>query len=286
LFAFLSFVIFFGMHYLLILLIGAVAGIVTGLIGASGVMVVVPALAVLGYGTADAIGASLFVDTIASLVVAWTYYQNKNLRIKQGVWIAIGSVIGAQIGSLLSPSIPETGLSNAFSIFLVIVAVVFWVRGARTVLPTPSESAATDPAEGKAAAVPSLKENAIVRLMRKNIVVSGLVLGLIVGIVSGLLGAGGGVMILLILVFLLQYSMHEGIGTSTLIMAFTAASGAIGHARSGNLPLEAAVIAAIGTLIGGRIAARFANRVNEKVLSKVVGGLFAILAIAMFLTRR
>jgi len=46
------------------------------------------------------------------------------------------------------------------------------------------------------------------------------------------------------------------------------------------------VIAAIGTLIGGRIAARFANRVNEKVLSKVVGGLFAILAIAMFLTRR
>jgi len=319
------------MHYLLILLIGAVAGIVTGLIGASGVMVVVPALAVLGYGTADAIGASLFVDTIASLVVAWTYYQNKNLRLKQGVWIAIGSVVGAQIGSLLSPSIPEAGLSNAFSIFLVIVAVVFWVRGARNVLPTPSEgtatagstgdansatlastdlantslastsasssevapdqkvavdsAATTTDAEGEAATGPSPKENAIVRLMRANVVVSGLILGLIVGIVSGLLGAGGGVMILLILVFLLQYSMHEGIGTSTLIMAFTAASGAIGHARSGNMPLEAAVIAAIGTLIGGRIAARFANRVNEKVLSKVVGGLFALLAIAMFLTR-
>jgi len=113
------------------------------------------------------------------------------------------------------------------------------------------------------------------------VVLSSLILGFLVGIISGLLGAGGGVMILLILVFLLEYSMHEGVGTSTFIMAFTAASGAIGHAFTGNLPLEAAVLSGLGTVIGGRFAARFANRVNEKVLSYIVGAVFGILGVAM-----
>jgi uncharacterized membrane protein YfcA len=261
------------MKYVLILIIGCGAGIVTGLIGASGVMVVVPALVILGYTTADAIGASLFIDTIASLVVAWTYYKNKNLNLKNSIWIALGSVAGAQLGSFISPNIPEIGLNSGFSIFLFVSAVIFFVKGAKTTTPT-SENSDT-------------KNNSpILKFLRTNVVFSGLLLGLLVGIISGLLGAGGGVLILLILVFVMQYSMHEGIGTSTLIMAFTAASGAIGHALSSNLPLNAATIGAIGTLLGGSIAAKFANKVNEKVLSKIVGGLFALLAIIMFLSQQ
>ena len=93
-------------------------------------------------------------------------------------------------------------------------------------------------------------------------------------------------MILLILVFIMQYSMHEGIGTSTFIMAITAASGAIGHALTSSLPIKAAVIGAIGTLIGGRLAARFANKVNDQVLSRVVGGIFAVLGIMMLITSK
>ncbi|MGB4405298.1 MAG: sulfite exporter TauE/SafE family protein [Sphaerochaeta sp.] len=260
------------MEYIFVLFVGCIAGIVTGLIGASGVMVVVPALIILGYTTSDAIGASLFIDTIASLVVAWTYYQNKNLNLKQGIWITIGSVGGAQIGSLISPSIPDVGLSSAFSILLVITAVIFWFRGAKVGVPSLN---GTDAAT---------QQSRIVKLLRSNAIVSGLLLGVLVGIISGLFGAGGGVMILLILVFVMQYSMHEGIGTSTLIMAFTAASGTLGHAISSNLPLKAAIYGAIGTLIGGRFAARFANKVNEKVLSKVIGGIFITLAVIMVVT--
>jgi len=74
---------------LLIVLVGLIAGVVTGLIGASGVMVIVPGLVMLGYGAADAIGASLFADTVASLVVSWTYYQAGNVNLRQGWWIAV-----------------------------------------------------------------------------------------------------------------------------------------------------------------------------------------------------
>jgi len=261
------------MQYGLILLTGCVAGIVTGLIGASGVMIIVPALVLLGYSTVDAIGASLFIDTIASLVVAWTYYQNKNLKLKNGVYIAIGSIIGAQIGSLLSPAIPEIGLSSGFSIFLLISAVIFWIRGGKSNKFIEEKTTSTG-------------ESSILKFLRSHVVISGLFLGILVGIISGLLGAGGGVMILLILVFVMQYHMHEGIGTSTLIMAFTAASGALGHAFSSNLPLKAALFGSAGTFIGGRLSARFANKVNENVLSKIVGGLFALLALVMVLSQK
>ncbi len=261
------------MSFIIMLGIGFTAGIMTGLIGASGVMVLVPGITMLGYSTFDAIGVSLFADTIASLVVSWTYYKAGNLNLKQGWWIVIGSVLGAQIGSFISPNIPEVGLGNSFGIFLIVTAIIFWRRGRKNPVSSNEEPV-----------VNKYSENRILKMLRTNIIASGIVLGLFVGIISGLLGAGGGVMILLILVFVLNYKMHEGVGTSTLIMAFTAASGALGHAMTGNLPAKAAICCAVGTVAGGRIAARYANKVNEAILSKIVGSIFCILGIMMLIT--
>lgn len=64
-------------------------------------------------------------------------------------------------------------------------------------------------------------------------------------------------------------------------MAFLAVSGALGHAMTGNLPVEAAVCSALGTVLGGRIAARYANKVKEAMLNKIVGIVFGLLGIAM-----
>ncbi|HQD53087.1 MAG: sulfite exporter TauE/SafE family protein [Dethiobacteria bacterium] len=260
------------MTFIVMLLIGFIAGVMTGLIGASGVMVLVPGIIMLGYSTFDAIGVSLFADTIASLVVSWTYYKAGNLNLAQGWWIVLGSVVGAQIGSFISPHVPEVGLGNSFGIFLVVSAIIFWRRGKNNPLSLNEE-----------AAVKEGSGNSILQLLRKNVIASGILLGLLVGIISGLLGAGGGVMILLILVFVMGYKMHEGVGTSTLIMAFTAASGAIGHALTGNLPAKAALCSAAGTVAGGRIAARYANKVNEAKLSKIVGAIFCMLGLMMLI---
>ncbi len=246
-----------------------VAGVLTGLIGASGVMLVVPAFVMLGLSASESIGASLLIDAVASLVVSWTYYRNKNLKLREGAWIALGSVAGAQAGSLLSPFVPDMGLSGAFSAFLLVSAVIFWVKGAKGQLKLENALAERPPA--------------LLRLMKAHTVVSGLALGLGVGLISGLLGAGGGIMILFILVFVMGFPMHEGIGTSTFIMAITAASGAVGHAASGDLPLWPALLGALGTLVGGWLAARYANKVSNALLCKVAGVVFAALGVTMII---
>lgn len=259
---------------LLTFLVGLLAGNITGIIGASGVMIVVPVFIILGYSPAASIGASLFIDTIASLIVAWTYYQNKNLVVKDGIWIAIGSILGAQAGSYLSVLIPTASLNNSFSIFLLLSAVLLWINGKK----------------GFTAGEPTILNNekirGVVGFVRKYPRIFGLTMGVAVGIISGFFGAGGGIMILFILIFVMGFSMHEGIGTSTLIMAFTAASGTAGHLITGDLPIKIAIFGTIGTVIGSRISAKYANRVNEQVLCKVGAVLFSLLGIFLIFLHR
>ena len=262
------------MQEILLLAIGLVAGNITGIVGSSGVMVVVPALMLLGFSPVESIGASLFIDTIASVIVAFTYHQNKNLVIKDGLWIAAGSVLGAQGGSYLSTIIPGLGLSRSFSAFLLISAVILWINGKKNMIPD------------EQFLLKHSKLKGIVDFLRRYPRIFGLSLGLIVGIVSGFFGAGGGILILLILIFVMNFSMHEGIGTSTLIMAFTAASGTVGHLVTHDLPLKAALLGSLGTIIGGRLSAVYANKISEKILSRIGAVLFLILSISIFFINR
>lgn len=259
------------MFYILITVISFIAGSITGLIGASGVMVIVPGLVMLGSSTFDAIGCSLFADALASLVVAWTYSRYGNLNLRQGWPIALGSILGAQLGSFISPNLPEMGVGGSFGVLLLVSAAMFWRKGSKKAAIKPEAKTTSNNDEVRG----------FLKVLRNNPKTSGTILGVLVGIISGILGAGGGVMILLILVFVMGYKVHEGVGTSTLIMAFTAASGALGHAFTGNLPMDIAIPSAIGTVVGGRLTAGFANKINEAVLGRIVGIIFAVLGALM-----
>jgi hypothetical protein len=92
-------------------------------------------------------------------------------------------------------------------------------------------------------------------------------------------------MILLILMFVLDYRIHVAVGTSVLIMAFTALPGAVGHALYGPFTLYAALTGCIGGAIGARSAATFANIASEEKLGKAVGVVFLILGVIMTINK-
>ncbi|HQM88527.1 MAG TPA: sulfite exporter TauE/SafE family protein [Exilispira sp.] len=252
----------------LLLAIGIFTGLTTGLTGASGVMVVVPLVTmILKFSIHEAIGTSLMVDIIAPLAISLTYYKHGNIDIKSGIWIAIGSIVGAQLGTLLASYVPSVGLSGAFGIFMILMAIVIWRTG--------------------------LHNESIAKAMQKVFkfetkrqrIITALILGVIVGIMTGIIGAGGGGMILLILIFVLNFPLHVAIGTSALIMSITACSGAIGYGLRGNIRLADGLVLGFGAALSGMVSAKFANKVNEKVLSKIVAVIFVILAIIMTIVK-
>ncbi len=250
------------------MLIGTFAGTITGLTGASAVMVVVPLVnLLLNFSIHESIGVSLMVNVIASLFISYTYYRNGNVDLRSGAWIAVGSISGAQLGAIFSAKTPEVSLGGAFGIFLIVMGIITWRRG------LDREALAK-------------KFGKIVRFKEgSQRVLVALILGFAVGIMTGVFGAGGGVMVLLILIFVLSFPIHLAVGTSTLIMAITASSGVLGYALQRNIRPLAGLILGISAAFSGYISARFANTVNEEILTKVVGAMFSLLGVTMLIIR-
>ncbi len=259
------------MDALLLLTLGVVglaSGLVMSLVGASAVMVIVPGLNVLlGYGIHTAIGVSLLVDVLASIVVGYAYWRHGNVDLRQGLWIALGSVAGAQLGALCTVSVPSGLLAFSYGVWMVSAGAAIWKKGL-----------------DRTAIVERFSRYVEFDSHSKRIAVA-LILGFAIGVNCGVFGAGGGILIMMVLIFVFDYPIHRAVGTSTVIMAITAASATAGYLMQGNVDVSAGLIVVTGTIAGGVGGARFANLASEEVLSKVVGGIFIALGVLMTVLR-
>ncbi|MGM0410708.1 MAG: sulfite exporter TauE/SafE family protein [Bacillota bacterium] len=248
------------MEFLIILLAGWGAGIITGLVGASAVVIVTPILITfLGYSPYTAIGISLATDVIASSVSAITYKKHGNIDLKNGLGIAFTTVTAALIGSYFSEGVNPNALGGLSGLMIIFMGVSFTKN-------TLNEQ------------IENFKEKFNLSFFRDHKVLSSILAGTYIGLFSGFLGAGGGIMILVILTFVLEYKLHMAIGTSVLIMTFTALSGAGGHFFfEQSIPYWELAISSSGAFIGAYLAAHYANEISEKKLSKAIGVVFIIL---------
>ncbi|MGA8260545.1 MAG: sulfite exporter TauE/SafE family protein [Arenicellales bacterium] len=110
------------------LVIGLVAGVLSGLFGIGGGVVIVPALIFVAQMSPEtATGTSL-----ASLLLpvgalgAWYYYRHGLVEIVPAVWIAAGLVVGAWLGAHVALRLSEHDLQKVFAVFLVFVAGHLW----------------------------------------------------------------------------------------------------------------------------------------------------------------
>ena len=173
---------------IIMILIAIFTGILTGLTSASGVVIVVPLTSMLlHFSVHHAIGTSLMVDVIAPFFVAFTYYRYGNIDFGSGLWIGVGTVLGAQTGSYFSSLIPDTGLGIFFASTLFLSGVLI-LKGGLNV----EKRIKIAEEKGKT----GVKE-----------IIYAVSLGFIIGNITGVLGAGGGIMIFLVLVFVLKYDI-------------------------------------------------------------------------------
>jgi len=254
------------MEIFLVLLVGCFSGMITGLTGASGVMVVVPLITILfKFPIHEAIGTSLVVDVLTSLMISTTYFKNDNIALKSAGWVAVSSVIMAQIGARFSDKIPEKGLDSGFSFVLIVLAIIIWRTGIKRDKPEVAPFNLSD------------YKSPLWRLVLSVLLAGGS------GFMTGFIGAGGGTNILLILLFVNKFPMHKALGTSILIMSFTALSGVIGHASFGNVNILTGITLAFSSILTGIYCARFTSSISEKSLSRLMSGVYLILGVVMMI---
>lgn len=238
---------------------GMGAGLGTGFAGMSAAAVISPMLITfLGMDPYLAVGIALSSDVLASAISAYTYAKNKNIDIRNGL-IMMGSVlVFTVVGSYISSLVPSATMGN-FSVFMTfLLGIKFIVRPVMTT------------------------KEAMQGVSAKKRAVQSLVCGMMIGFICGFVGAGGGMMMLLILTSVLGYELKTAVGTSVFIMAFTAFTGAASHFAIGGAPdWTVFALCVIFTLIWARIAALFANKATPKTLNRVTGVILVILGIVV-----
>lgn len=245
--------------FMICFLAGIGAGLGTGFAGMSAAAVISPMLITfLKLPAYEAVGIALASDVLASAVSAYTYGKNKNLDIRNGLVIMATVLTCTLIGSWIASLLPNTTMGS-FSVFMTFLLGIKFI--VKPVLTTKESMSGTN---------------------EKKRLVQSVLSGIVVGFICGFIGAGGGMMMLLLLTGVLGYELKTAVGTSVFIMTFTALTGAASHFVIGGMPdIRCLVFCVISTLLWARIAALFANKASAVTLNRLTGVVLAILGAAI-----
>ena len=257
------------LEYLLCALAAVAAGVGTGLAGLSAATVMVPVMIVLcpsfggETGAYHATAIALASDILGSAFATAVYIKNKNIDLKRG-----GVMLGCIVTMCIAGSIAAWHAGNvvlgAFSLFLCLaIGIRFLIKPDTQREKTVEKGAA---------------------LGWKGMAVS-LFFGLTIGFGAGFVGTGGGMMMLVVFTAFLGMDRRSAVGTSTLIMTFTALIAFISHAVvDPAIVLErwdVLILCIIAESAASIISARFANRVDDKKAGLMTGAVLTVLGAAM-----
>lgn len=238
---------------------GMGAGLGTGFAGMSAAAVISPMLITfLRMDPYMAVGIALSSDVLASAVSAYTYGKNKNLDIRNGLIMMFSVLAFTVIGSYIASLVPSRTMGN-FSVFMTfLLGVKFIIRPVMTT------------------------KEAMQGVSAKKRAIQSLVCGCLIGFICGFVGAGGGMMMLLILTSVLGYELKTAVGTSVFIMTFTALTGAVSHFTIGGAPdWTVFILCVVFTFLWARIAAVIANKATPKTLNRATGVILMVLGIVV-----
>ena len=249
------------------------AGIGTGFVGMSAAVAITPILmGFLGLPHFEATAISLASDVLASAGAAYMYHRHGNVDIKNGLLLLCTVLVFTFLGSLVAYFMPNMamGIGTVTAISLMGLKMLIFPH--------------TRIGKAKEGLTP-----------RRKLVYS-IVFGALIGFVCGFVGAGGGMLLLLVLTVFLGYEMHKAVGTSVFVMAFSAFAGAAFHIliewifqggmNTNHLSLSenffnVMILCIMFTMIFSLIGSKIANYLDERKLNIISGIMLLFIAVVV-----
>ena len=246
------------------------AGIGTGFVGMSAAVAITPILmGFLDLSHYEATAISLASDVLASAGAAFMYHRHGNVDVKNGFLLLCTVLVFTFLGSLVAYFMPNIamGIGTLVAITLMGLKMLIFQK----------------PRERKS------KEG----LTRRRKVIFSVIFGALIGFVCGFVGAGGGMLLLLVLTVFLGFEMHKAVGTSVFVMSFSAFAGAAFHVLiewmfSGVSTVNSLtfspyffnymILCVIFTVIFSIVGSRIANHINERKLNVISGIMLLVIA--------
>ena len=235
--------------YILLLILGAVGGFLSGLLGIGGAIIMIPLMLyippALAVGQLDAQVVSglsmvqVFFSSLSGLFQHWKYnFIDGRLLAAMGA----GMLAGSSAGSILSKNFSGMEITIAFGLLAVSAAILM-------LFPAPIQKAAPDGEN-------HLKFNPYLASF----------LALLVGTLSGIVGAGGGFILIPIMIYILKIPIKNAIGTSLAVVFVGAVSGTLGKGLTGQIQWEFAIPLILGAIPFARLGSTASKKLPPHVL--------------------
>ncbi len=240
-----------------LVILGLVAGFLSGMFGVGGGILIVPGLVALAHFSPKlASGTSLAAIVPLALVGVSSYAFHGSVAWVAAALLALGAIAGAKIGTTLLEKIRPERLQLVFSFFMVFVIVTMFL------------------------VVPDREAEWVVTWLDG---VGLLVAGVATGTLSGLLGVGGGVIVVPVLMLFFGASDLVAKGTSLLVMIPSALMGTTFNVRNHNVDLGAALAVGLGACVTTYLGSMAAVAVSPQVANILFAAFLAVVAARMFI---
>ncbi len=295
--------------FIVSILIGLGAGLITGCIGAGGGFIIAPALMSAGIKGILAVGTDLFHIFAKAIMGSVIHRKLGNVSVPLAMVFLIGAIIGATIGGLINrmlyeinPVLSDAFITTIYSLMLGFLGIYSMIdflkaRKAETEVELPHGGGEGD-YEGRVEGtemgnLPQKIQSAKIPPMIKfdyDFIPGGrsiswlfLVLsGALVGLAAGIMGVGGGFLTFPIFVYMLGVSSMTTVGTDIFQIIFTAGYAAISqYAIYGFIFYTLAMGMLLGSLLGIQIGAM----VTKVVKGITIRGFYAMAVLAGFVNR-
>ena len=242
-----------------ILLVGLGAGFLSGVFGVGGGILIVPGLVFFAkMDQRRAHGTSLAAVLPISFASLVTYWSHDHVDWHVALWLAIGAVGGAILGTKLLKTARHDVLSYGFATVLIVSAIrLYW---------TTSADGRTD-----------LTVVAAIALV---------VIGVATGTLAGLLGVGGGVIMIPAMVLLLGEMNVMAKGTSLAVIIPTSITGTIRNRKTANVDVKAAVVVGLSGVVSAVAGGSLAANMSESLSNALFATLLLVVAVQMIYRER
>jgi len=250
-----------------ILIVGIVAGIMSGLFGIGGGIIMVPSLiAIFGMEMLHANATSLaaMLLPVAALGVV-TYYKAGYVNIKNALWISVGLLTGSFFGAEVAVSVDVKLLSKLYAGFLLYVAVGY--LDIPRLFRSKNQVKIENPINAEAGPYSFWLFIA---------------LGIFAGIFAGMFGKGGGIVIVPVLIKFFRYNPKAASATSLAALQLPVGlPSVIVYAQAGYMNWLWAGLMAFGIVVGVFFGSKLAIKLPAATFKKAYA--FFLLGVAVFM---
>lgn len=279
-----------SVNALVIIALGGVVGLLSGMFGVGGGFLTTPLLIFYGIPPTVAAASAASQVTGASVSGVFTHMARGSVDFRMGGVLVGGGIVGAGIGVLLFRLLQSIGQIDT----VIGILYVLMLGGIGTLMAKESIQALVALKTGRRAPARKRRHHPLVaalpmrwRFYRSGLYISPLaplLLGIATGILTMLLGVGGGFILVPAMLYLLGMTAQSVVGTSLFQILFVTMATTMMHAMTTKaVDLVLAMLLLIGSVTGAQIGTRISMTVRPEYLRILLAVIVLLVAARMAL---